>query len=126
MNLSNHPSDAWSDEQMRSARALDPDAELIDLPFPHVDPALSTQEVIDLAEQEWTRIMSELTHHHQRPLHAMISGETIFCVALVRKLQDAGITCYCATTKRVSETDAQGVKSSIFTFVKFREWPKPL
>ena len=125
LNLSNHPSSGWSDSQHEAVQALCKGAQVIDVPFPHVEPTWSSVEVDEEAQRFASSLREDLVQAGQRPLGAMVSGEPILSVSLVL-LQTADVDCYCATTKRVSETDAQGVKRSIFTFVRFRQWPNHL
>ena len=124
LNLSNHASTTWSSEQLEAARALAPEAKLVDIAFTQVNPSYSTPEVMTLAESCWNELKSTLIDASQRPVGAMVAGEPTLCLALVQRLQRAGVTCYCATTRRESQVSAEGIKTSQFTFVRFRRWPE--
>ena len=91
------------------------------IPF---NPTLSTQEIIALSETYWDQIIHTLSEVDQRPVGVMIAGEPITCSVLVPQFQRAGVTCYSATTLRESSEESLGVKTSTYTFVRFREWPE--
>lgn len=124
LNLSNHPIEDWPASQLEAARRLHPEAELIDIPFPSVDPVYSTQEVMGLSKKTWEEVKRDLNKNNQKPVGAMVSGEPILCFGFVEQMQRESVKCYSATTSRLSSTDEYGVKSSTFNFMRFREWPK--
>lgn len=123
MNVSNHPLEAWSADQEEAAYELFPEAQLIDVAFPKVNPTLSTVEVEALTLQFWADLRRRLQANDQRPVAAMVAGEPILCLGLVRALQGAHIQCYSATTQRDTVIDPNDVKISRFRFVRFRIWP---
>ena len=45
INLSNHPSAAWGADQLAAAAQY---GTIVDVPFPNIDPTLSTEEVLRL------------------------------------------------------------------------------
>lgn len=53
-NLTNHPSNAWTNEQKEAARALG--GQIIDLPFPLVTPTADESEINRIAEEVSTQI----------------------------------------------------------------------
>ena len=116
LNISNHSIKGWSHDQKKAALELAPEAELVDVPFPNVIPRWPLDEVISRA-RELTRALDL-----EKTQAAMVAGESIMCVLLVRELQALGVVCYSATTERVVE-ESEGEKRSRFTFVRFREWP---
>lgn len=118
LNLSNHPSDGWSNEQKISALSLGC-AEIVDEPFPNVDPMWDLQQVAEKAREVVDSIFKK---HGNRIVHAMVEGEFSMTVELVKRLQGKGVKCYVATTERdvVMEGD---VKKSRFRFKRFREYP---
>ena len=121
LNLSNHPIKEWEDEQVTAAHLLGQHDRLVDLAFPHVNPALSKQEVLDLAHGFWRNASAEFKQNGQTPKHALVAGEPIMCFALVQLLKKQGIECYAATTKRDSHYEGEH-KVSKFRFVRFRAW----
>lgn len=118
-NISNHPvAEHWSERQIEEARVIAPNAELIDIPFPQVDPTWSFVEVQKQAESlvNAMKIKSEGEH---RVAGAMVAGEPIMCQAIVRGLEKLGIPCFSATTRREA-TQEGSEKRSRFAFVRFR------
>lgn len=114
VNLSNHPSAGWDDAQTKAAGAL---AERIeDVAFPDVPPNADEKAIEALAENCIARIPPETSH-------ALVQGEFTLTVALVRRLQERRITCLAATSARQVEEDAEGRRTSSFTFVRFRAYP---
>ena len=121
-NISNHPSDQWSEEQKAAARAIAP--ELLDVPFPAVPPEADTAQIKDMADRLIASLHSaDLGVPWENARAAMVQGEFALTFALVQRLQQCGIACYVATTQRVVETDAEGRKVSTFRFVRFRAYP---
>jgi CRISPR-associated DxTHG motif protein len=121
LNLSNHPSTAWTPNQVSAALALG-HGPLSDLPFPQVPPDADTDAVKHLAETTTAAALA-LT-----PAAAFVAGEHSLTFALVRRLQSAGIPCYVATTERVAaeerQPDGSIKKISEFRFVAWRRYPE--
>ncbi len=124
LNISNHPAANWPMGQTQQARALmgAPDAPIIDLPFPQVDPTSSTQDIHKQADELAKAWIEKLKQDHHHVAHALVTGEPIMSLYLSRALQAYNIKCYVATTARIAE-EKDGVKTSRFEFVRFREWP---
>ena len=122
LNISNHPLAEWSESQIQAALDLCPQGQIIDLPFPQVNPSFSTDEVVALAHSYWLESTAVLDQKKQMPHCALIAGEPIMCVALVELLNKQGIKCYSATTHREVRCDDHGQKVSKFNFVRFRSW----
>lgn len=112
VNLSNHPSAGWSDEQKNAASEY---GMVVDLPFPDVDPELDS--VDELAKQ----FVREHFSDQDRNTTVHVMGEMTFVYNVVRRLCVLGITCIASTTKRVVE-EVDGKKVSQFKFVKFRKY----
>lgn len=123
LNISNHPSTTWSETQLEASKLIDSKAQIVDFPFPLVDPTWSTIEVKEAAKHTWNQIQALLNTRDQKVIAAMIAGEPIMCSYLVGLLKHVEIKCYSATTTREVQMDENGVKQSTFTFVRFREWP---
>ena len=115
VNLSNHPSSAWGDRQREAAEAI---GEIRDLDFPQIAPDASEEEVQGLAAEYACRI-GELAAEAEVTVHVM--GEMTFVYALVSMLRGRGIRCVASTTQRKVE-EHDGVKTSVFAFVGFREY----
>ncbi len=118
INYSNHSSQQWSISQRTAAEKY---GEIIDIPFPAIPAAASSQDVKDLAAREAEKV-SEL-----QPTAVMCQGEFVFCFEFVRILKEKGILCLVACSDRVSEETAgedggSRIKTSVFRFVRFREY----
>lgn len=55
INHTNHPSQYWSDEQLAAAHQY---GEVVDIPFPLIDPALPSGEIGQLVQEYAGRIIS--------------------------------------------------------------------
>lgn len=119
LNFSNHPSDRWNKAQRQAAEGY---GEIRDVPFPDVPSLAKTEEITILANQYSERII------RQHPDCVMCQGEFTLTMAVVRRLQKAGILCVCACSERraVEEHMSDGTtkKTAIFEFVQFRPYEK--
>ncbi len=116
LNLSNHPSTAWSEEQLRAGR--EQYGEVQDMPFPNVPPEADVEAVCRLAADYAQRICALLP----RPLAVHVMGEMTFTYQLVSLLRAAGVMCVASTTVRDVVEEEGGVKVSRFRFVRFRSY----
>lgn len=117
LNLSNHSSDKWSKAQLDAARAY---GEVVDMPFPEIDPGATTEEIHRLAEEYADRITSSYLGRDLMTVHLM--GEMTFTFRLVTLLHARGVRCVASTTQRKTSELADGKKESIFEFQAFREY----
>ena len=116
INHTNHLTQYWSQEQLAAAHQY---GEVIDLPFPSIDPQASSSAVMDLAQEYADRIIA------LHPSAVLCQGEFVYCHALVERLLAAGITVLAATSERVvEEFSHNGIneKRVNFQFVQFREY----
>ena len=116
VNLSNHPSVCWSEAQRKAALKLA--REIRDLAFPAVPPEAGTDRINALADE----VVGTLARDYPGATHAMVQGEFTLAHALVRKLQQMGIVCLAATTRREVIEQSGGAKTTRFKFVRFREY----
>ncbi len=116
LNLSNHSSDKWSEAQLDAARAY---GEVVDMPFPVIDPGATTEEIHRLAEEYAEKITSS---YPDRDLTIHLMGEMTFTFRLVTLLLARGVRCVASTTQRKTSELADGKKESIFEFKEFREY----
>lgn len=119
LNLSNHPSSLWPDNQKSSA--LEQFGEIIDLPFPAIDPENDTEQVSQLAERYAETVLLRLQGRTVRAVHLM--GEMTFTLALTARLQREGVLVVCSTTRRNVIEEKDGKKTTRFEFVRFRAYP---
>ena len=120
INLSNHPAFQWSEPQIKIA--CQQFGQVIDLPFPAIDPGADTDAIAILAEQYEVKIKKTLAAENTGTFAVHLMGELTFCFALVSRLQKAGITCLASTTRRETVENNNGSKTSKFEFVRFREY----
>jgi ABC-type transport system involved in cytochrome c biogenesis ATPase subunit len=118
INLTNHPYANWPGEQQHEAQRLY--QQIVDVPFPAIEPEWDRQDVINLAELYVTKCIDILKNSPSSAIHVM--GEMTFTHAFVIKAKEKGITCIAATTKRIVTQEAQNTKTAVFQFVRFREY----
>ncbi len=117
INFSNHPLSQWSDKQINVAKKLY--GEIIDFPFPLVDPTGDELYIKRLADFFFSKMQRE--HSADRPtIHIM--GEMTFVYEMVKRLHKCGYECIASTTNRVVSVRSDGVKESSFEFVRFRTY----
>jgi predicted RNA-binding Zn-ribbon protein involved in translation (DUF1610 family) len=134
VNLSNHPSEKWADEQREKALELVSDDEyegaIIDIAFPSVPPEGGYETIEGLAKQTLEKIKTTLLpaaeavlEDEMRPtpvIHLM--GEQGFCFTLTQMLLDLGLRVVHSTTRREVVEKEDGTKESRFSFVRFRPY----
>jgi CRISPR-associated protein Csx16 len=88
-----------------------------------VPPEADTHEINALADELVARLMREAPG----ATHAMVQGEFALAHGLVCKLQQMGIVCLAATTRREVVEEFGGTKTTRFNFVRFHEygWAMP-
>jgi CRISPR-associated Csx2 family protein len=119
INLSNHPSSTWNNEQIQAA--AEQFGEVVDVPFPDIDPQWNAEQIEQLADEYLLKIEKMAVEHQAKPtVHLM--GEYTFCFALVRKLQTIGINCVVSTSQRQATLNPDGTKTIAFNFVQFRPY----
>lgn len=116
INLSNHPSGLWEQEQVNMACRY---GTIVDLPFPAVPAEKDEAYVVSLARQ-YARSIIERYCPETDVVHVM--GEMCFSFALVRQLREAGFTCVASTSERKVEDKGNGHKEVYFNFVRFRRY----
>jgi hypothetical protein len=122
INLSNHPTQQWSEAQLKAATAQY--GQLADLPFPAIDPLATTDQITLLAGNYEVKIRQMLSGETTGAFAVHIMGELTFCFALVARLQKSGITCLASTTNRETTHNPDGSKTTQFGFVRFREYER--
>ena len=120
INLSNHPSANWSSEQLDAARVY---GSIIDMPFPNIAPAGDGEYIQSLCEEYLRKIDGTCKDVacNVSTIAVHIMGEMTFTFAMVKALQGKGTTCIASTTERVTKEE-NGVKTSEFRFVSFRNY----
>ena len=115
INLSNHPVGQWSDKQRAAAAVY---GEVMDMPFPAIEPSANEDEIHELANS-YVRKILEVGSSPNITVHIM--GEMTFTFSVVERLKAMGVRCVASTTQR-NVTEQNGQKTSIFEFIKFREY----
>lgn len=117
INFSNHRSAAWSDKQLKAANEY---GQVIEYPFPNVEPSISGEEVVSKAE----KIVEDILKLN--PEVVMCQGEFTLSFHVVRLLKENGIKAVAACSERVVREivreDGATEKTAVFEFVKFREF----
>lgn len=114
INLTNHPSAGWSEEQLKAAKEY---GEIVDISFPNIEPFFTSQDIKELVE---TAVEGICSLDSNPVVHVM--GEMTFTYAVVSRLKARGITCVASTTERFVKMMPDGKKISEFKFVQFREY----
>lgn len=117
INLSNHPVSKWSEEQLSAAQTQF--GEVVDLPFPTVDPQADEVAISALADDYVSRVVV-LSDNHSISVHLM--GEMTLTFSLVSRLQKRNIPCVASTTQRIVHELPDGGKEVKFQFVRFRDY----
>jgi hypothetical protein len=112
LNLSNHPSATWSEAQLASAKSIY--KEVTDLPFPNIPAGYSKEEVLALVDEYAVKVLET----GAEAVHLM--GEMTFTHNLVERLHAQGIPCIASASERTVLEEADGKKTVVFNFVRFR------
>jgi hypothetical protein len=118
INLSNHNSSKWPENQKATAENLY--GSVTDFSFPTINPTWTKEQVAALAEETLNKCLVMLPKTRNNAIHIM--GEMTFTYVFVNLAKQKGITCVASTTERLVETNEKGKKVSVFKFVKFREY----
>lgn len=117
-NVTNHPSAGWSAEQVAACEAIG--GEVREFPMPEVPPDAGMEAVTALA----AKIAGEVIRSGAK--WALVQGEPTLVWAMLHFLQDGGVRCLAATTRREASVRPVGEgrmeKVSVFRFVGLREY----
>lgn len=117
INLSNHPLDTWTKTQVDAA--LTEFGEIIDFPFPNVEPNWDEEKIATLADQ----ISADIIEHHEREISAVhVMGEFTLTHALIQRFKGKGYTCVASTSERIAVNLPDGSKKVKFEFCRFRRY----
>ena len=126
VNCSNHPSTNWSEAQFDAAGKIIKSEniktafEIVDYPFPNVDPEMDEDELDVLAERTAEEIIA------LSPDAVMCQGEYTLTYRLVNLLKKNEIIVVSACSERrvveKSREDGSTVKEALFSFVRFRRY----
>ena len=116
INFTNHPSEKWDGDQSKAASEY---GEIVDVPFPDVDPEASEEEITKLAEECTEKIIA------LKPQCVLCQGEFCLSYKVINALKAAGCKVVAACSKRVaveSVIDGKNVRVSHFQFVQYRDY----
>lgn len=113
VNFSNHPSAAWSQQQIDAA--LKYGTFIVDKSFPSVDPYMNETQLIKLAEKSVSEIL------RLNPSAVMCQGEFGLSFSVMQRLLAAGIPVLYACSERKVHTEGN-IKTLQFDFVQFRRF----
>ena len=123
INLSNHPSNRWSESQISSAIDMVNMGPVVDIPFPNIDPELTKEEVDNLSKEYIEKIDNLFLEYDAEKIILHVMGEMTFTYKIINHFKDSYIfTCVASTTKRNVVEKEDGTKVSVFEFVQFREY----
>lgn len=118
INLSNHPSSRWDVAQLNAAHVF---GDIVDIPFPAVDPNDDEKDISELANVFTSRILA-LSNNNKENVVVHVMGEMTLTYAIIAHLHTHGISCIASTTQRMIEETSDGKKIVAFHFVKFRRY----
>lgn len=118
INLSNHPSQGWSERQLEAASHY---GEIIDIAFPPISPSDNYEQIEQLAEK-YLDIIANNFEQSKTKNAVHIAGELSFCYALITKLKKLGCTTLTSTSRRITENIDDKTTIKRFEFEQFREF----
>lgn len=118
INLSNHPSETWQENQLKAARHY---GDIVDIPFPLIDPNSTTEQVYRLALSYCNQVEQFSGVSPKNKIVVHVVGEPVFTFIIVTLLINKGYKVVASTTQRVSE-QIGNEKRSVFKFVQFRDY----
>ena len=115
VNISNHPSTNWSEKQKEGWK------EIVDIPFPKIDPRASEEEIIQMVGDLHKKLLKEGYRN------IMIQGEFSFVSAFLLRnsaCENSHFKFWVPTTDRkvteIKNPDGTVTKKSEFRFVQWR------
>ncbi|MDY0081056.1 MAG: hypothetical protein GX452_13700 [Ignavibacteriales bacterium] len=117
INLSNHPSHLWSEKQFSEANTQF--GEVIDIPFPSVDPD-SDIEWTERIAGEYLELILQTAAKNSGVTVVHLMGEFSFVFRLLLLLRNSGLKAVCSTSQREVIINEDGSKTVRFDFRRFR------
>ncbi len=121
LNLSNHPSDLWDENQLKAA--TDNFGKVADLPFPEISPEADSASIEALAHHYCKKVLNLLSSSSYAHSAVHLMGEMTFTYCLTGLLQQSGVRCVASTTVRKVLNGQNGQKTVSFEFRQFRDYP---
>lgn len=120
INLTNHPSQKWGEEQLKAASEY---GSIYDLPFPEIDPYSDEEDLQKLCEK-YIEIIKEFANlkEESETVTIHIMGEVTFTFILTDALIKRGFNCIASTSRRNVIELSDGKKEVEFQFTRFRRY----
>ena len=125
INVSNHPSSNWNEEQIAAAASY---GAIVDLLCPIIGPRRSDEELNALVETTCQKVKDLIATDESNISESIVmaQGESVFIYRLVRALKAEGIRVVAACSERhvteVPQADGSSLKTSRYQFAGFREY----
>lgn len=125
INVSNHPSSNWNEEQIAAAASY---GAIVDLLCPIIGPRRSDEELNALVETTCQKVKDLIATDESNISESIVmaQGESVFIYRLVRALKADGIRVVAACSERhvteVLQADGSSLKTSRYQFAGFREY----
>jgi hypothetical protein len=119
INISNHPSTEWGNEQLKMAYEIAD--EIVDISFPAVDPAESDAKLRQLCS-EIVFLLESLSDNNTLNHSVHVMGEMRLTFLIVKTLQANGYRCYASAGLRDVSTLKDGRMIRKFRFHSFKEY----
>lgn len=117
INLTNHPSTTWSENQFQ--QAVTQFGGVVDFQFPKILESMESDELIKTAKLTIDEIQNKFPEFKS----ILVMGEHTFTFAIVIELLKSGFSCYATVAPRDVLDEKNNIKISRFQFVKFRKYP---
>lgn len=116
INLTNHRIEGWPESQVNEAKNRF--SNIIDFPFPTIDPTWSKEDIEQLAKRMFEECITLLPENEENGIHVM--GEFNFTFAFVTYAKTKGIRCLSSTKNKDYKIIVKGKEE--YPFVKFRDY----
>lgn len=117
INCTNHPYEIWNEPQRKAAGVY---GEVVDLPFPQIDPSAAPEEIREIVNRYADEIES------QKPEAVLAAGEFTCLFMLVDRLLSDGLEVVCTCSRRITKEekkpDGSNEKKTQFFFEGFRRY----
>lgn len=114
LNISNDP---FCDRTLlQKETAIDQYTSIEDISFPKILVAKEDAELSYLVEKYFNRVQE------QKPTVIHMMGEIVFTFQLITKLKSLDILCIASISDGIVTEQANGLKTGIFYFVRFRKY----
>jgi len=126
INISNHPSNRWNEKQKEAAESMNFKKKrfILDIPFPNVNPTSDNIDIGILAQEVFEIITERTCLSFEETIQNcifLVQGEFSLTFRIVTHILKKGGTCVTAASER-KVIEEGNKKTSIFEFVKFREY----